>query len=90
MIVMRLILHRRDFRNVTGASQRVGGLYTAIVTTLIESYALYAIAFLLYIVPWAVQHPIVSVFAQVLGDVQVRVVLPSFSSSTPQPLHAID
>ena len=88
MIVTRLTLHRRNFRNVQGASQRVGGLYTAIVTILIESYALYAIAFLLYIVPWALGHPIVYLFSQVLGNVQVRVV-PSLSSALPQPLDVI-
>ena len=88
MVVTRLVLHRRNFRNITGASQRVGGLYMAIITTLIESYALYAIAFMLYVVSWAVEHPIVYIFSQVLGNVQVRAALPLFSSAPSQPLNA--
>jgi len=38
---------------------------------LIESYTLYAIAFLLYIVPWALGSWIVTIFSSMLGSVQV-------------------
>ena len=53
MIVTRLILHRRHLQKVIGAPDSSVGLYTAIVAMIIESYALYAVVYLLYIVPWA-------------------------------------
>ena len=75
MIVIRLVLHRRNLRKVLGASDGTSGLYTAIVTMFIESYALYAIAFLLYIVPWALGSVVVTLFAPVIGPAQVCAVI---------------
>jgi hypothetical protein len=54
MITARLILHHRNLRNAIGASSGVSGLYTTIVTILVESCALYAITFLPFIVSDAV------------------------------------
>ena len=67
MIVIRLVLHRRNLRKVLGTSDGTSGLYTAIVTMFIESYALYAIAFLLYIVPWALGSHVATLFAPFIG-----------------------
>ena len=64
-----------------GASGGAIGLYTAVVTMLIESYALYAVAFLLYMVPWAIESWVLSIFSSVLGAVQVRGVF-----AFPEPL----
>jgi len=71
MIVIKLVVHMRDFRKAIGASHGAGGLYTAIVTILIESYALYAVAFLMYIVPWALESSVTALLAKFLASVQV-------------------
>lgn len=52
MIVIRLILHRRNIQNAMGASAGAGQLYGAVITILVESSALYAVSFLLFFVPW--------------------------------------
>ena len=77
MIVIRLLVHIRNLRKITGSSDGSGALYTAattVVTMLIESYALYAVALLLYIVPWAVDSWVLGFFAKSLGSIQVRAV----------------
>jgi len=53
MIVIRLVLHRRNIRNAMGSSVGAGQLYGAVITILVESSALYAVSFLLFFVPWA-------------------------------------
>lgn len=72
MIVIRLALHSRNIRNVTGATTGISGLYKAVVTTLVESSALYTVAFLLYIGPWIANSYLALVFSPVLGGIQVR------------------
>ena len=72
MIVTRLILHRRNLRKAIGASDGVSGLYTAIVTMIIESYAIYAATFLAYIVSWAVDSVFVAIPSKGIGAIQVR------------------
>jgi hypothetical protein len=73
MIVTRLILHSRDIRKAMGGSNQTNGrgLYTAIVTMLIESYALYALTFVTYAVPWAIDSYVASTVSKLLGSVQV-------------------
>lgn len=71
MIVIRLILHRRNIRTAMGSSTSAGGLYEAIVTILVESCALYAVTFLLFIIPWATGSYIQYVFLQILVQTQV-------------------
>jgi hypothetical protein len=73
MIVMRIILHIRAFKKAIGASSGFEGLHT-VAAMLIESYALYAITLLLYIVPWALEGSFATLFNGALGAVQVRVV----------------
>ena len=74
MIVMRLIAHRRDVRKFIGALDVTSGPYTAIIRMVSESYALYAITFLLYIVPWAIGSPVMNLFFDPLRAIQVRTV----------------
>ena len=77
MIVMRLIVHIRDIRNATVASDRSNGLHTAAATVammLVESYALYAGVLLAYIILLALKSWVVALFSGAVGAVQVRVV----------------
>ena len=77
MIIMRLILHVRNNRRTTGDFDESGGLHTVVttvVTMLIESYALYAIALLLYIVPWGICSSIGYLFSEAIGSIQVRTI----------------
>lgn len=74
MIIVRLILHSRNVRDAMGAPAGAGGLYTAIVTVLIESCALYAVSFLLFIGPWGADSGVEYVFFPILIETQVRVV----------------
>ena len=83
MIITRLVLHIRIVRNAIGASDRASGLYTTVITLLVESYALYAIAFLIFIVPWALGNWAASIFSGLLGQVEVRVTFAL--SDAPQP-----
>ena len=78
MIVTRLVLHIRNVRKAIGTSSGAGGLHTTaatVATMLIESYALYAVILLVYIVPWALNSPVQLIFFAVTGPIQVRAVL---------------
>ena len=80
MIITRLILHIRNIRKTIGAPDGSSGLHTAattVVTMLVESYSLYAVSFLLYLVTWAIDpnSPVVDIFSKPLGHVQVRAVV---------------
>jgi len=70
MIVTRLFLHDRRIRKVTGARITPRGLYNAINTLLIESCAIYAISFLLYMGPWAVGSSVANLFFTALTGAQ--------------------
>ena len=72
MIVARLVWHSRNIRNAMGTSTGATGLYRAVVTMLVESYALYAVTFLLYIGPVFAGSSAQYIFGQVVGQVQVR------------------
>ena len=72
MIVTRLVWHRRNIRNAMGTSAGVGQLYRAIITILVESAALYAVSFLLFLVPWAADSWVDKTFWLILFEVQVR------------------
>ena len=77
MIVIRLVVHIRNIRSTTGASDGSGGLHTAaatVVVMLIESYALYAGVLLAYAIPFALESWVSALFFGLLGTVQVRVV----------------
>ena len=74
MIVTRLMVHVRNARKATGTSDESGGLHittAAVITMLIESYAIYAATLLLYIVPSAANSSVVGLFSGLISTVQV-------------------
>lgn len=72
MIIARLTLHSRNVRKAIGASNNDLGSYTTTITTmLVESYALYALSLLLFIVPWDLDNWVGSIFAKFPGPCQV-------------------
>lgn len=81
MIVIRLVLHSRNVRNAVGAAAKATRLYKTIVTMLIESSALYAASFLLYIGPWGANSNVSDIFFPLLAETQVRALK---SHHTPQ------
>jgi hypothetical protein len=74
IIVTRLIMHSRNIRKAIGASTGTNGLYKTVVAMLVESYALYAVAFLLFIIPRASNNPVVNIFFPILVLSRVRVI----------------
>lgn len=71
MIIVRLVLHRRNIQSAIGASTGTTGVYTAIITMIIESYTPYAITLIIYLgsdanntLPEAISSPL-------LGNAQV-------------------
>jgi hypothetical protein len=72
MIVARLVLHGRNFRDAMGTPARASGLYKAIITILIESSAIYAVTSLLFIGPWIAKNRASDIFLPILAEVQVR------------------
>ena len=75
MIVARLVWHTRNIGNAMGPSAGGSGVYRAVITMIIESHAPYAIAFVLYIAPWATSSPIQYIFSPILCETQVGVTL---------------
>lgn len=71
MIAARLIQHGKNIQNTMGAQAGPLGLYQAIATILVESCALRALAYLLFIVSWAASSSIVNIFFPVLAETQV-------------------
>ena len=76
MIIIRLALHSRNIRKAIGASSGPGGLYTAVITMLVESSALNAVGYLLFIISITADSCIPWIFSSALGDLQVRAVFP--------------
>ena len=70
MIVVRLALHSRNIRAITGAPVGITGMYKAIITMLIESSALYA-ATSLFVVGQS-SSGISYLFMPILSEIQVR------------------
>lgn len=69
MVVTRLVLHSRNIRD----SETVPtGVVRWCITILIESSALYAVSFLLFIGPWAAKSYIAQIFFPILVETQVR------------------
>ena len=56
-----------------GTTAGVGGLYKTAITILIESSALFAVSFLMYVGPWATKSFLQYIFLQILAQTQVRV-----------------
>ena len=74
MIITRLVLHSRNIRSAMGTSAGAVGLYNAVVTMLVESYALYAATYLSYLGLWAGGSHIQYTFIAPLGEIQVRII----------------
>jgi hypothetical protein len=77
MIIVRVFWHIRDFQHATGSRATAGGLYKSIVTMLVESCSLYAIALLVCIVLENVTYHDSSanpadIFWPALMEIQVR------------------
>ena len=75
MIIVRLILHSRNLQRAIGTAGGATGLYATVVTMLIESYALYTVVLLLYIVSWNTYSSTIGLTSRVVGNIQVRAVL---------------
>jgi hypothetical protein len=73
MIVTRLILHIRNVRNTMGDTHKTGSLYRTIIVMLIESSALYAVIFLLFIGPNAADNALGNTFWPILNETQVLI-----------------
>lgn len=71
MIVIRLVWHNRNVRKALGTSSGIGGMCKAVATILIESYALYAINFILYIRPSGAVSVFQLLFWPILAETQV-------------------
>lgn len=74
MIVARLVLHKRNIQNAMGTAHKPAGLYNVVATMLVESCALYAVTYLVYIVLWGTNNPAELMFYQLLIVSQVSVV----------------
>lgn len=69
MIITKFVLRSGNIRNAMGAPI---GLRTTVITVIVESSALYAATYLLFIGLWSANSPVTFVFTQVLVNVQVR------------------
>ena len=72
MIVVRLVMHGRNFRAATGSPTGIIGMYKAIATMLVESCALFAVSSLLFIGLFVTANPVSDAFFPILAETQVR------------------
>lgn len=80
MIVFRLLQHRRKARKSLGSCH--GTLYTSVATMVVESAALYSVFLLVFLIFFAIDHPLQFLFLQILGEIQVNDSLPFVAIST--------
>ena len=71
MIITKLILHRRNLQHAMGTSNAATKVYTTVVIMLVESYALYAVALLSFIVTSGLQSVGLPITRKIGGNVQV-------------------
>ena len=72
MVIIRLVLHNRHMQNAVGAPAATSGPYKSIVTMLIESFALYSVALIIYIPLDAINSPAVCIFSPLVSATQNR------------------
>lgn len=72
MIIARLFVHNRNLRRSMGHLVKPDSLYKIVATLLIESFSIYAVSFVLYIVPWAASSSVANIFFPPLAGMQVR------------------
>ena len=75
MITTRLTMHGRNIRNAMGDAAGTGGLYKATVAIIIESYALSAVVFLVFMGTWAAKSYVQYIFLQILAQMEVCIIL---------------
>ena len=78
MIIIRLVLRGRNVQNVVGTPVGMAGLYKTTFTMIVESSALYAVTYVLFLGSWSAGSSVVLVFLPILANTQVRVT-PTFS-----------
>jgi len=71
MIIIRLVLHRKNIRAAMGDSGGIGGLYKTITTMLVESSALHVVSLLLVVVLSVVGSDAAGIFFPILAETQV-------------------
>ena len=71
IIIIRLVLHSRNVRNALGTTANAAGLHKAIITMLVESAALYAVAYLVFIGTWGAGSPAQFIFFPILAQIEV-------------------
>jgi len=79
MIVIRLVLHRKNFHAATGSPGGISGLYKTIAIMLIESSALFAVSSLLVIGSLVAKSNLSDLFVPILSQTQVCI--------SPEPDH---
>lgn len=86
MIIVRLTLHGRSIRNAMGSGANGSGLYKAIATMMVESYALYAVTFIVVIALMDAKSYIEAIFDPILAGAQVRASLRFYDAGNlPRP-----
>jgi len=68
-IVSRLLVFRWRISSALGP--KFGTQYTSIASMLVESAVLYSASALLFLIPFALNHPLANTFIQMLSEVQV-------------------
>lgn len=74
MIITRLVLHGKNMQNAVGPGTNSTGVYKAIVSMFVESYALYAIAFIVCMGFRFTGNAYQLVFRPLLSKAQVRAI----------------
>ena len=72
MIIVRLVLHSRNMRDAMGSGVNGSKLYKAIATMIVESYALYAVSFIVVIALMDAKSYMELIFDPILAGAQVR------------------
>ena len=72
-IVLRLLLYRHRIANVLGTSH--GSQYTSIAAMIVESAAIFSAFSICFLIPFALNSSISSIFLQALGQVQISATL---------------
>ncbi|KAJ7459650.1 hypothetical protein B0H11DRAFT_1737062 [Mycena galericulata] len=71
MITTRLLMRRRELRNVLGSEQAMSVPYTSIAAMLVESSLLYTITSILFLVPYGLNSDVSNIFIPILIEVQL-------------------
>ena len=78
MIIVQLIRYIRQFQSAMGAKTTITKLHKAVLTMIVESFAIYAANFLLFIILFDVGNSFLNIFNLVLAETQVCTAIASF------------